>query len=115
MISPALDIAQSGLAAARERLAVSASNVANVSTEGFRASRVTTQPTAGGGVSTRVADTGTPNPVTTDADGRLATLSNTDVTTEAIEQLPAKHAFYANLAVVRTADEMTRTLIDTIG
>jgi len=38
-----------------------------------------------------------------------------DPVKDRVEQVIAKHAFAANLATIRTADDMLGTLIDTIG
>lgn len=41
--------------------------------------------------------------------------SDVDLATETVEQIGAKHAFSANLSVIKTADEMTGTLLDMIA
>lgn len=43
---------------------------------------------------------------------RTATSNDVDYSAEVVEQIEAKDAFSANLAVVRTADEMLGELLD---
>lgn len=38
--------------------------------------------------------------------------AETDLVTDTVERISAKHDFSANLAVLKTADEMTRRLLD---
>lgn len=91
-------IAQSGLQAAQTRLGASANNVANGQTEGFK--RQTAQATAQsqGGVVVTLS--------------RAAT-EGSDLTQDVVDQLSAKQSFAANLAVLKTADQMMGSLLDT--
>jgi flagellar hook protein FlgE len=91
-------IAQSGLQAAQTRLGASANNVANGQTEGFK--RQTVQATAQpqGGVVVTLS--------------RAAT-EGSDLTQDVVDQLSAKQSFAANLAVLKTADQMMGSLLDT--
>ncbi|WP_421930664.1 flagellar basal body rod C-terminal domain-containing protein [Phenylobacterium sp.] len=41
--------------------------------------------------------------------------ADVDYTNEVVEQITAKHEFSANLAVIRTADEMTGDLLDILA
>jgi len=90
-------IAQSGLQAAQQRLSSSAHNVANLNTPGFRGQQVQQQavPTLGGVQAQTIRSE---NGVALEA--------------EAVEQMAATYAFKANVLVLRTADDMTRTLVD---
>ena len=92
--------AVSGLQAAQARLAVSAHNVANAATPGFRRQQLALSTDAGGGVATTVVRAPEPG----------AALER-----DVVEQLQARHEFAANLAVFRTADRMTGTLLDALG
>jgi flagellar hook protein FlgE len=49
------------------------------------------------------------------ASARIAQPEPADPVADRVEQLTAQHAFAANLATVRTADQMIGTLIDTIA
>lgn len=95
-----LSIAQSGLQAAQTRLDVSANNVANAQTEGFRALEVEATPQAGGGVSTQVA----PGPI-----------PGVDLATELVQQRAASYDFKASLKMIETADRLMGSLLDVKG
>jgi hypothetical protein len=49
------------------------------------------------------------------ASARLAQAEPADPIADRVEQIAAQHAFEANLATVRTADDMVGTLINTIA
>ncbi len=110
-IGQARAIGLSGLRVQEQRLATSASNVANSQTDEYEARRVVSETARDGGVTSRQALTGAPAPVVVDESGER-TLSNTDLIQERVTQLQARTAFKANLAVIRTADEMEESLLD---
>ena len=89
----------SGIQAAFVRMAVSAHNVANINTEGFRASRVFQRERIGGGTEAYVRQTDAP----------------TDYATEAVEQIVSKHMVKANAAVIRTHDQMIGSLVNILA
>ena len=93
-------IALSGMNAAQTSLAVAGNNIANAATDGFRRQRVAQQADAGGGTSTRVEQAGEPG---------------SSLETDMVGLLESKNAFIANLAVFKTADAMTGSLLDTLG
>lgn len=93
-------IALSGLHAAQARLSVSAHNVANAATPGFQRQRLAASADAAGGVRVQVARAAEPGPA---------------LERDVVDQLQARHEFAANLAVFRTADRMTGTLLDVLG
>lgn len=99
-MDPISSIALSGLHAARQRLQVSAHNVANLGTEGFHAQRVVSHSEAGAGVGTRVVTAAEPG---------------VDLLTEAVEQLSAVYAFRANLISLQRADSLLGTLLDELA
>ena len=115
-----LNTSLSGLYANQLRQDVSANNVANVNTDGFKASTVQTADAAyvnDIGQGTRVTGTYTPNrpgPVTADesAPGGMRELSNTDMVQEMTSQMSARNAYGVNIAVARTVDETSQTLMD---
>jgi flagellar hook-associated protein FlgK len=49
------------------------------------------------------------------ASARIASPEPTDLVRDRVEQITARHAFSANLATIRTADDMIGTLIDTVA
>lgn len=101
-------IASSGLRAAQMRVDVSANNVANASTPGFRPQSVQEEAVPGqGGVAARV------KPATGAQGGDAAAApSGTSLEGEAVDQLSASYAFTANLQVLRTNDRMMGALLD---
>lgn len=106
-IGPARDIATSGLVHQQRRLDASASNVANVTTEGYRSLRVEGETREKGGVDSTVSRA--------ESAPTEDTLSDTDIATEQVHQISASASFKANLTVIETADEMDRALLDIKG
>lgn len=127
-------IALSGMTAAVRRVEVSASNIANVRSNGALPGPTGTVPasqpsaytplrinqTAGatGGTQTTVTTTGEP-PVPTpdpqapfaDPNGMVAAPA-VDLTREMVEQVIASYTFTANARVMKAGHEMTKTLLD---
>jgi flagellar basal body rod protein FlgC len=112
VISSVSSIACSGLTVATRRLEQSANNVANLETDNFAAQREQASALAPAGVGSAPQPTSAPHPVAIDDGGASHLLSNTDLISETTERLGATQAFRANLAVLRTDDEMTRSLLD---
>jgi flagellar basal body rod protein FlgC len=93
-------IALSGMASATTALGSSAHNVANQQTEGFRRQTVRYSEVEGGGVTTRVD---------------RAALPGHALERDVVDQLSAKNAFLANLAVFRRSDAMTGEVLDLLA
>lgn len=91
-------IAASGLQAAQTRLQASAHNIANLQTDRFQRQQVVQQADAGGGVTSSVTRASQPGPA---------------LEQDVVDQLAARNAFLANLAVFRRHDEMLGSLLDT--
>jgi flagellar basal-body rod protein FlgC len=129
-----LSIAVSGMTAAERRLEVSASNVANALSSGptadaspaikasyppaYVAQRVNQVEAPGGGTIATVGPDGKgtesvydPSAPYADSKGLVAT-PTVDFANEAVQQLLAKVSFASNAFVVRTYDQMMKTLID---
>ena len=104
-------IAYTGLQAANTRLQVSAHNVANSNTDGFDPQRVDQVDLRTGGVRAQVSQPDRGNPIYM-RDGSITEASNTDLVTETVDQMQASNAFKANLAALRTSDEMVGSLLD---
>lgn len=90
-------IALSGMRAAQTRLDASAHNVANLQTEGFHRQEVAQLEQAEGGTTTRIS---------------RAAAAQSALETDLVDQLEAKNAFLANLAVFRTSNKMLGALFD---
>jgi flagellar basal-body rod protein FlgC len=131
-MSTTSSIALSGLNAAALRLQVSASNVANVSSDGplpgsanaagspaaYAALRVDQTATAGGGtgatvqaVSPSTVPKFEPTASFADSNGLVAS-PNVDLTNEIVQQALARYVFTASAAVVRTDTEMAAKLFN---
>jgi flagellar basal-body rod protein FlgC len=111
-IGSVVSIASSGLRFQAQRLTQSASNVANVNTDGFEAQRVIGNSQAAGGVVGHIAPTYTRHGTQVADDGSTRSLSNTDVAEETVTQIDSLRAFQANVAVLRTSDEMLGELVN---
>lgn len=121
-----IGIALSGLMSATRKVAAAASNIANLNTAGSLTpgqqapyQSVTTADTAqaGGGVKTEVIPKNPPFVPAYDPDSPFADaqgligVPNTDLASEAVNLTLAKTAYKANLAVLKTEDEMQDALL----
>jgi len=133
-MSSILSIAASGLAAAVQRLQVSANNVANADSDGptttasaatqaqypaaYTAEQVDQTATADGGTATTVISA-QPGTVTTysptapyaDQDGNVSA-PNVDLSNEAIQQAIASYQFAANASAMNVYQKMMQTLLN---
>jgi flagellar basal-body rod protein FlgC len=104
-------IARSGVTAAGVELAVSANNVANAQTDGFVPSRAEPVEQPEGGVAVNVQKEPAPpaDPLAeVRADRALLAPSRTDLVQELPSQSRAAAVYRANLATLRTAEELER-------
>jgi flagellar basal-body rod protein FlgC len=120
----------SGLMAQTKRLAVSADNVANMTSRGVRPDGPAVQPgafvpkqvqdvtTGGGGVRAEVRPKTPPSvevyaPGRPDADAAgLAAIPNVNLAEEMVTQIQAQRAYEASAVALRTQDELTDSLLD---
>jgi flagellar basal-body rod protein FlgC len=130
-MNAAFAIAKSGMQAASLRLDVSASNVANMSSDGplpdatnaaafppaYVPQRVD-QVEVAGGTAARVTNVSPsyvpaydPNAPYADKNGMVAA-PNVDLTNEVVQQMTAAYEFAANARVLQTASQMMKTLLD---
>lgn len=117
----ALHAGASGLRAASKRFAASASNTVNAASESYTPGRVVQTSPAGGGVKAEAVPVSpatvpvyAPQSPAADADG-MVQRPNVEPESEAVEQMLAQRAFEANLRMVQTADDMTRTVLDILA
>ena len=116
MIS-AIFTALSGLSALQKQLDVTANNVANVNTAGFKKSRATLATASPQGVQARVEQVNIPGPVVleqTPEGVSLVEQSNVDISEEMVNLLIGKSTYEANLKTLKTADETLGSLLDVI-
>ncbi|MFO0706097.1 MAG: flagellar basal body rod C-terminal domain-containing protein [Nitrospira sp.] len=112
----ALDTALSGLTAFAKKIEVSAHNVANVNTDGFKKSRTEFVEAGPGGVLPVVQKDDSAGPTVLKDTGYGAAqveLSNVDLGEEAVSQIVAQRGFEANLRTLKTADDMLGSILDT--
>ena len=116
----------SALSSLSTSLQATANNIANVNTNEFKASsaRFETGPMDQGVQISEVRKDGSPGafvpaPVFTEENGRAiqrqgwVESSNTDVAREFTNMISTERAFQANVASIRTADEMLGAILDT--
>jgi flagellar basal-body rod protein FlgC len=139
-VSSILGIAASGLNDSTLRLANAASNIANVSSTsklpaaggtytGFQPQDVVTLSAGGGGTGSGVTPSGvtsslrprspaysaTAAPGSSDADANsLVATPNVDLATELIASKQAVRSYQAGAAIIRTADEMQKSLLNAV-
>ena len=110
-----LGSALTALEAYRRKLGVTANNIANVNTDGFKKSRATTVENQHGGVRLNVSQVNTPGAPRIPwppGSGPITERSNVDLTQELPDLLISQRSFEANLATIRTADDMLGELLD---
>lgn len=90
-------IALSVMTAAQTRLGVSAHNLANLATDGFRRQVVHAEAAPSGGVRTELG---------------TSALAGNALERDLVAQMQAKNEFMASLMVFRTADAMAGSLLD---
>ena len=105
----------SALSAFQKKMDVTADNVANVLTDGFKKSRVTLEEGNSGGVTAVVDRVETQGVVkeTTQGDEIVEVeSSNVDLAEEMTEMIPTKAAYSANLTTLKAQEEMVGALLD---
>lgn len=125
-MTDAISSAQSALSAMSVSMAATANNVANVNTDGYKSRDVRLQ-TGPGGQGVRVADVvedrsaGGYRPAAVSAQNEagvyepsvdMVETSNVDLARQSVDMIETSRTFEANVAVVRTQDEMLGTLLD---
>lgn len=112
----AIDTALSGLAAFGKTIEVTANNVANVNTDGFKQSRTEFVEIKTGGTLPVVQKDNSAGPAVLKDSGYGAAqveLSNVDLGDAAVSQIVAQRGFEANLRTLKTADDMLGSILDT--
>ena len=105
----------SALSAFGKKLAVTANNIANVNTDGFKKSRAILQEGPYGGVEVTINRIDTPGyPIMEERSGQVTEreTSNVDLTEEIPQMMLVKRAYQANTKPIKAHDEMLGSLID---
>jgi len=114
MIS-AIHTALSGLFGFSKRTEVTAHNVANISTDGFKKSRTEFVALETGGVLPIVRKDTSAGPMVLSSRGygpAQLELSNVDLGEETVNRVISQRGFEANLQTIKTADDMLGSLLD---
>jgi flagellar basal-body rod protein FlgC len=106
------NIASSGLNSASYRLAVTAHNIANMSTEGYKSVRTTSASVLPAGVR---PDTVTVDPSQGPIDGDGVEMSNVDPVRDTVNLIRDKNLYSANAKMLKVGDQMMGTLLDIMG
>lgn len=105
----------SGLGAYAKQIEVSANNVANINTDGFKKSHTELVSVETGGVLPVVRKDNSAGPMVLRDRGYGPTpveLSNVDLGEETVVQIIGQRGFEANLNVLKTADKMLGSILD---
>ncbi len=111
----AIHSALSGLTAFSRQIEVTAHNVANVNTDGFKKFHTEFVSVETGGVLPVVQKDDSIGPMVLRDSGYgpiQVELSNVDLAEEAVNQILVQHGFEANLDTLRAADDMLGTILD---
>ena len=117
MIS-ALNSTVSALKAFVTKLGVTADNIANVNTDGFKKNRATIQADRNGAVRVEIRRDESPGfryDVTENGKKVEKETSNVDLAEEIPNLMVTKRAYQANLKTIETQDEILGSLLDIIG
>jgi flagellar basal-body rod protein FlgC len=112
-----LNTTLSALDAYGKKLDVTANNIANVNTDGFKKSRATFQEADSSGVVVSISKVNTPgSPIPSeDGTGKSRESSNVDLAEEIVNLQTTKHGYQANLKTLKAEDEMLGSLFDILG
>lgn len=117
MISP-FHSGMSAVSAFSVKMNVTANNVANVNSDGFKKSRTTLQEGTVGGVKPDVDQVDTPGytkKISAGGEIREVETSNVDLAAELTDSITTQSGYKANLKTIQTNDEMLGTLLDIVG
>lgn len=110
-INPSL----SALRAFGKKQQVSANNIANSGSDGFKKSRLQMEESSNGGVTARTQPVNSPGVMVNQPDGSLSELSNVDLPGETVEMINTRHGYEANLKALQTDQEIEDKLLDLLG
>jgi flagellar hook protein FlgE len=113
-----LNSTMSSLQAHDRKMNVTANNIANVNTNGFKRDRAVLEEGRPGEVRVSLQKDLSPapeDPLAPDAPGVAKELSNVDLADEMSGMIPTEIGYKANLKTLRAHDEMIGTLLDTLA
>ena len=92
--------------------AVTANNIANVTSTDFKSSRTDMNEGESGGVKVTLSQNTASGPTVPQNDGSVQELSNTDLSTEMTNMIQFEAGYDANVKAIQAADEMKGTVIN---
>ncbi len=109
-------VALSGIQAGGRVLGASAHNIANAQTENFKRTQATLEESPSGGVLVSLSQDQRPGPQLPTGDDPFSFRqgSNVELEEEIVNTLQATHLVEANLASIRTQDEVLGSILDII-
>jgi len=108
----------SSLRAHAVKLAVSANNIANWGTEGFKKSRALLEEGPGGGVEVHIDRVDTPGPIIQEIEDNqyvAKEMSNVDLGEEIPQTMLTQRGYESTLTMVKVSDEMLGSLLDILA
>jgi flagellar hook protein FlgE len=112
MVISSVKSSVSAINAAFEMHAASAHNVANSRTDGFKSLVTSTEENRNGSVTVNVTQNPEPGTVYDNENGEQVESSNVDYARETVNQMNAKHLLAANIAALKTYQDMEKSVID---
>ncbi len=109
--------ALSGVQAYGKKLGVTANNVANANTNGFKKSRAVLTPAVAGGVEVSIQKIGTPGSPVPAEEGVATTgeTSNVAMEEEVTSLMSTQRAYTSNLKAIKAEDELLGKLFDVLA
>ena len=116
-MDPAMNAALSALGAFGTKLDVTANNIANVETEGFKKSRAILQEGDQSGVTVTLSRVDTPGALIPSQDGteKMSESSNVDLAEEMVNLKTTQYGFQANIKTIKAEGEMLGSLFDILA
>ena len=105
----------SGIRAAVGLQSVSANNVANANTDGFKGGIARVEEGNGNGVKVTLSQHKDSGTMYDRGDGSRVESSNVDIARESVRQINATHLLRANIAALKTSNDMMGNMIDILA
>jgi flagellar basal body rod protein FlgG len=105
----------SGIRAATDMLNVSAHNIANINTDGYKKQHVNLRGNDGNGVIADITESTEAGPLYKDTRGDTVETSNVNYIEEVVTQIKARHLLSANAAAIKYTNEAQESIMDIIA
>ena len=115
-MSDAFSAALSALGSLFRKMDVTANNIANVNTNGFKKNRADFEDIYPSGVKVSISQVDTPgDPLPPDEKDKEQESSNVNLAEELVNLITTQHALAANIKTITTEDEMRKALLDIVA